>query len=96
MVDATDVPRIASNGLFMELPDDVAPWPDMFQQMKDSPFARVGGKLYAVPEKFGYYGACFNKKNVDVADAKRGDILVERQIQRQDRRLRLLLSRSFN
>lgn len=75
MVDATDVPRIATNGLFMELPDDVAPGPDMFPQMKDLPFARVGGKLYAVPEKFGYYGACYNKKTVDVADAKRGDIL---------------------
>jgi spermidine/putrescine transport system substrate-binding protein len=75
MVDATDVPRIAPNGLFMELPDDVAPWPDMFREMKDSPFARVGGKLYAVPEKFGYYGACYNKKTVDVADAKRGEIL---------------------
>jgi spermidine/putrescine transport system substrate-binding protein len=75
MVDATDVPRIAGNGLFMELPTDVAPWPDLFPELRDSPFARVGGKLYAVPEKFGYYGACFNKKNVDVADAKRGDIL---------------------
>jgi len=75
MVDATDVPRIAVNGLFMELPEDVAPWADMFKEMSNSPFARVNGKLYAVPEKFGYYGACFNKKTVDVADAKRGDIL---------------------
>jgi spermidine/putrescine transport system substrate-binding protein len=75
MVDATDVPRIASNGLFMELPDDVAPWSDMFPELKNSPFARVNGKLYAVPEKFGYYGACFNKNNVDVADARSGNIL---------------------
>jgi spermidine/putrescine transport system substrate-binding protein len=75
MVDATDVPRIASNGLFMELPEDVAPWADMFKELSDSPFARVSGKLYAVPEKFGYYGACYNKDTVDVADAKRGDIL---------------------
>ena len=75
MVDATDVPRIASNGLFMELPEDVAPWADMFPQMKDSPFARVDGKLCAIPEKFGYYGACFNKNKVDVADARSGNIL---------------------
>ncbi len=75
MVDATDVPRIASNGLFMELPDTAAPWADMFKELSGSPFARVNGKLYAVPEKFGYYGTCFNKKSVDAADAKRGDIL---------------------
>ena len=75
MVDATDVPRIAEKQIFMELPADAAPWSDMFAELKDSPFARVNGKLYAVPEKFGYYGVCFNKDKVDVADAKRGDIL---------------------
>lgn len=75
MVDATDVPRIAGNGLFMELPQDAAPWDDMFEQLRNSPFAHVNGKLYAVPEKFGYYGVCFNKEKVDIADAKRGDIL---------------------
>lgn len=75
MVDATDVPRIAEGGLFMELPEQTAPWSDMFPQMRDAPFARVKGKLYAIPEKFGYYGACFNKKSVSVDDAKRGDIL---------------------
>ena len=75
MVDATDVPRIAGNGLFMELPETTAPWSDMFAELSKTPFARVDGKLYAIPEKFGYYGACFNKKSVDTADARRGDIL---------------------
>ena len=75
MVDATDVPRIVEKGIFLELPETVAPWSDMFAEMTGSPFAHVNGKLYAVPEKFGYYGACFNKNNVDVADVKRGDIL---------------------
>ncbi|MGE0005579.1 MAG: extracellular solute-binding protein [Parvibaculaceae bacterium] len=74
MVDATDVPRIVEKGIFMELPDDAAPWDDMFEALRQSPFARVNGKLYAVPEKFGYYGVCFNKNNVDAADARRGDI----------------------
>ena len=75
MVDATDVPRIAEKGIFAELPEDAAPWPDMFAEMTGSPFARVNGKLYSVPEKFGYYGACFEKNKVDAADARRGDIL---------------------
>jgi spermidine/putrescine transport system substrate-binding protein len=75
MVDATDVPRIAETGMFMELPEDVAPWDDMFPQLREAPFARVDGKLYAAPEKFGYYGACFNKNVVDPADAASGDIL---------------------
>ena len=75
MVDATDVPRIVGKGLFMELPEATAPWSDMFAELSNTPFARVDGKLYAIPEKFGYYGACFNKKSVDTADARRGDIL---------------------
>lgn len=75
MVDATDVPRIVEKGIFAELPETVAPWTDMYSEMTNSPFARVNGKLYAVPEKFGYYGACFDKNKVDLADAKRGDIL---------------------
>lgn len=74
MVDATDAPRIAAQGILSELPEDIAPWDDMFPQLRDSPFARVEGKLYSVPEKFGYYGVCYNKNNVDAADAKRGDI----------------------
>lgn len=74
MVDATDAPRIAEQGILAELPADIAPWNDMFPQLRDSPFARVNGKLFSVPEKFGYYGVCYNKNNVDANDAKRGDI----------------------
>ena len=39
MVDATDVPRIAGNGLFMELPETTAPWSDMFAELSKTPFA---------------------------------------------------------
>jgi spermidine/putrescine transport system substrate-binding protein len=75
MVDATDVPRIVEKGIFMELPETAVPWDDMFDPMRHSPFARINGKLYAVPEKFGYYGVCFNKNKVDAADARRNDIM---------------------
>ena len=52
----------------------IAPWSDIFPQLRDAPYTRVDGKVYAVPEKFGYYGFCYNKDAVDPADAKRGDI----------------------
>lgn len=74
VVDAPDVPRVVELGILAELPEDVVPWDDMFPAMRDAPYARVDGKLYAVPEKFGYYGFCYNKNNVDPADAASGEI----------------------
>ena len=74
VIDAPDVPQVAGSGLLMELPEDIAPWGDMFEEIKNSPFTRVDGKLYAAPEKFGYYGFCYNKDKIDEADAKRGDL----------------------
>ena len=74
VIDAPDVPRVADSGLLMELPDDIAPWDDMFEEIKNSPFTRVNGKLYAAPEKFGYYGFCYNKNKISDEDAKRGDL----------------------
>ena len=74
VIDAPDVPQVADSGLLMELPDDIAPWDDMFEEIKNSPFTRVNGKLYAAPEKFGYYGFCYNKDKIDEADARRGDL----------------------
>jgi len=74
VIDAPDVPQVADLGILTELPDDIAPWNDIFPQLRDAPYTRVNGKSYAIPEKFGYYGFCYNKNVVDPADAKRGDI----------------------
>ena len=74
VIDAPDVPRVAGLGILDVLPDDIAPWSDMFPALRDAPYTHVNGKVYAVPEKFGYYGFCYNKSNVDAADARRGDI----------------------
>lgn len=73
VIDATDVPRVAENGLFMELPDNLLAGDDMFPQFKTAPFLRTGGKLFAIPEKFGYYGYCYNNTKVAADDIKRGD-----------------------
>ena len=74
VVDAPDVPRVAQQGILAELPEDAVPWADYFPAMRDAPYARVDGTLYAAPEKFGYYGFCYNKDNVDPADAASGEI----------------------
>ena len=74
VIDAPDVPQVADLGILMELSDDIAPWSDIFPQLRDAPYTRVNGKSFAIPEKFGYYGFCYNKDVVDPADAKRGDI----------------------
>lgn len=75
VVDAPDVPRVAHQGILAELPESIAPWDDMFPQLRNAPYTHIDGKVYAVPEKFGYYGFCYNKDVVDPADARRGDIM---------------------
>lgn len=74
VIDAPDVPKVADQGILDVLPDDIAPWSDLFPALRDAPYTHVNGKVYAIPEKFGYYGFCYNKNTVDPADARRGDI----------------------
>lgn len=74
VIDAPDVPQVANLGILEELSDDIAPWNNIFPQLRNAPYTRVNGKSYAIPEKFGYYGFCYNKDVVDPADARRGDI----------------------
>jgi|MDTC01.3.fsa_nt_gb spermidine/putrescine transport system substrate-binding protein len=73
VVDAPDVPQVASLGHLSELDEDIAP-DDIFPRLTNAPWSKVDGKVYAFPEKFGYYGFCYNKNVVDPEDAKRGDI----------------------
>ena len=75
VIDAPDVPQVAGLGILDPLPESIAPWDSMFPEIKNAPYTRVGGKVYAVPEKFGYYGFCYDKNKVDPADAARGDIM---------------------
>ena len=74
VIDAPDVPQVADLGILTELPDDIAPWDTIFPQLRNAPYTKVDGKSYAIPEKFGYYGFCYNKDVVDAVDVKRGDI----------------------
>ncbi len=75
VVDSPDAPRVARLGLLEPLSDDDVPWADMFPQFRAAPHTYVDGKLYAVPEKFGYYGVAYNRDKVDVADMSKGDVM---------------------
>ncbi len=75
VVDSVDVPRVVEAGLLAELPDTEFPWSDIFPQLRMRDLHYKGGKLYAVPEKFGYNAISFNNKNVPLADARRADVM---------------------
>ncbi len=74
VVDAQDVPRVGRTGILAEIPDADVPWDDIFPELRAAPFTYVDGKLYAVPEKFGYYGVAYNKDRVDPADMRNANV----------------------
>lgn len=71
VVDSVDVPRVAGQGLLAELEDDAFPWDDIFPQLRQRDLHYIDGKLYAVPEKFGYNTVSYNSDKVDSADMRR-------------------------
>ena len=64
VIDETDTPRLASLGLLEPLDATKFPFPDLFQTVADPALATRDGKLYAVPEKFGYNTVAFNRTKV--------------------------------
>jgi len=66
VVDSIDVARVAQRGLLSALPEDQLPWGDLFPELHRKDLNYLDGKLYGVPEKFGYHGICFNKAKVDI------------------------------
>lgn len=75
VVDSVDVPRVAKAGWLAELNQDDFPWDDIFPQLHDPDLHIINGKLYAVPEKFGYNTLAYNKEKVDPADMRRANVL---------------------
>ncbi len=75
VVDSVDVPRVAAQGILAELPDEAFPWDDIFPELRQPDLHYRGGKLYAVPEKFGYNALAYNKEKVDPADMRRASVL---------------------
>ncbi|MGI9302446.1 MAG: ABC transporter substrate-binding protein [Gammaproteobacteria bacterium] len=75
VVDAPDVPQVARQGILAELNKGDYPWDDIFEQIRNAPYNSVEGKLYSVPEKFGYYGVAYNDTKVDAADMASPEVM---------------------
>jgi spermidine/putrescine transport system substrate-binding protein len=75
VVDSVDVRRVVARGLLAPLPDNQMPWADIFPELRQPKLHYVDGKLYAVPEKFGYNSIAFNNRKVTAADVRHADIM---------------------
>ncbi|MCZ7682293.1 MAG: hypothetical protein M5U28_27280, partial [Sandaracinaceae bacterium] len=70
VIDTVDVQRVARLGHLAALTPDDYPWGDIFPELRDEVLHYVDGKLYGVPEKFGYNTVAYDAKAghpVDVA-----------------------------
>ena len=74
-LDYQDNPMVANQGYLAELDDSRVPWDAIFPGIRDQPHAYTNGKLYGIPDKFGYYGVAYNKDKVDPNDARTAEIM---------------------
>ncbi len=77
MCDFQDTGMVSATGIIDQLDDSRVPWDGMFEGIQAQPHAYTNGKLYGVPDKFGYYGVAYNKDKVDPEDAKSGAIMYD-------------------
>ena len=68
VIDAVDVARAVEGGFLAEMPADQLPTADFFPQVVMAENNVIGGKTYAVTEKFGYNTVAYDKSKVDTAD----------------------------
>lgn len=70
VVDSIDVERVVKRGLLAPINKEDFPFDDIFPKIRTPELHTINGKLYAVPEKFGYNCICYNKQKVDPADMR--------------------------
>ncbi len=75
VVDSIDVRRVVKVGLLEPLNTKDFPWDDIFPEIRTPELHNVNGKLYAVPEKFGYNTIAYNNKKADPADMRDAAVL---------------------
>ena len=75
IVDSIDVKRVVKLGLLEPLNPKDFPWDDIFPEIRTPELHNVDGKLYAVPEKFGYNTIAYNNKNAAPADMRDAAVL---------------------
>jgi spermidine/putrescine transport system substrate-binding protein len=70
VVDSTDVRRVVERGLLAELNPADFPLADVPEAVRLPEYHSVKGKMYAVPEKFGYNAIAFDKSKVGLDKAR--------------------------
>jgi spermidine/putrescine transport system substrate-binding protein len=70
VVDSTDVRSVVEKKLLAELDPKAFPMNDIPAAVRLPEYHVVGGKMYAVPEKFGYNAIAYDKTKVTAAQAK--------------------------
>ncbi|MCW5624812.1 MAG: extracellular solute-binding protein [Burkholderiales bacterium] len=70
VVDSTDVRRVQQRGLLAELNPKDFPLADVPEAIRLPEYHIVGGKTYAVPEKFGYNAIAFDKSKITADKAR--------------------------
>lgn len=70
VVDSTDVRRVVARGLLAPLDPKDFPVADIPEPVRLADYHTVGGKVYAMPEKFGYNAIAFDRKKVTPEQAR--------------------------
>jgi spermidine/putrescine transport system substrate-binding protein len=70
VVDSTDVRRVVERGLLAALNPKDFPLNDIPAAVRLPEYHVVGGKMYAVPEKFGYNAIAFDKSKISADKAR--------------------------
>jgi spermidine/putrescine transport system substrate-binding protein len=68
VIDGIDVPRAVEKGILAPLPVDQLPYGSLFPELVMADKQVIGGKTYAISEKFGYNTVSFNKSKVTAAE----------------------------
>jgi spermidine/putrescine transport system substrate-binding protein len=75
VIDSIDVKRVVKLGVLEPLNTRDFPWDDIFPEIRTPELHNVDGKLYAIPEKFGYNTIAYNNKKADPADMRDAAVL---------------------
>jgi len=70
VVDSTDVRRIVDRGLLAALEPKDFPLADIPAVVRLPEYHVIGGKMYAVPEKFGYNAIAYDKTKISTEKAR--------------------------
>ena len=71
------IPQAAKDGLLMELNPSDFPLEDYFSIIANWPPCYVNGKMYAIVNRFGYYGITYNHNKFSESDVSSYDVLFD-------------------